>query len=110
MGEKPILFNIDEEVKKELAIILARDGGSFKEVMTILVKEYVKLHKEGNSQHLMTTFMENEDAAGYPTIGIDFINKKNYTEKYLQKDGRLNNLGKELWFHVIQWHDILEKL
>ena len=110
MGDKPILFNIDEEVKTELAVILARDGDSFKDVLTELIKQYVKLHKEGNSQHVMTTFMENEDGAGFPTMGIDYNNKKNYTEKYLQKDERLNKLGKELWGHVNQWYTILEKL
>lgn len=106
------LFNfwIDRETKIELQIIAVRDGTSMKDILNDLAKSHVKLHKEGNDQHLLTSYTENEDFAGFPSMGIDFINKKNYITKYLQKDGSLNELGKELWGHVLQWQSELQKL
>ena len=97
MGDKPVLFNIDEEIKKEFQIILARNNLTIKDVLTGMVIDYNKIHKEGNDQHLMTSFLENDDFIGFPSLGIDLINKKVYAKKNLQSDNRLNDLGKEMW-------------
>lgn len=109
MGDKPVLFNIDEEIKREFLIILARNNLTIKDVMTGMVIDYNKIHKEGNEQHLMTSFLLNDDFVGFPSMGIDFKNKKAYTEKNLQSDNRLNELGKELWAHILQWQGVLQK-
>ncbi len=108
--EVEVFMKMPKEQKIELQVIAARDGTTMKEIINDLTKDYVKKHKEGNDQHLMSSYLENEDFTGFPSMGIDFMNKKNYIEKYLQEDGTLNNLGKELWGHVLQWQSELQKL
>jgi len=108
--EKLVNFELDVKIKKELDIISKRDGVSLKEILGALVADYVKAHKDGNDQHLMTNFIENEDFTGFPSIAISFMNKKEYVQKYLQADGRLNTLGVEMWGHVNQWFSELQKL
>jgi len=107
--EKLFNFYMEKSTKTELLIIAARDGSSLKEILNGLAKDYVKKHKEGNDQILLTSYTENEDFAGFPSMGIDYVNKKNYIETYLQKDGTLNELGKVLWGHVNQWFQELQK-
>ncbi len=108
--EKLFNFFMKKSLKTELAIIAARDGTTLKEILNELAEDYAKKHKEGNDQHLMSSYLENEDFAGFPSMGIDFINKKNYINTYLQKDGRLNDLGKDLWGHILQWQSEMQKL
>ena len=110
MGEKPILFNYDEDKKKELAILAKREGRTLKEILTEIADEYLKVHKDGNPQHLMTNFVENEDFTGFPSMGVSYDMKKKYIKKHLSKDNRMNDLGKELWGHVLQWEKELRKL
>ena len=70
----------------------------------------MKLHKEGNPQHDLKKFMENEDFVGFPSIAIDKIKKEEYIKNNcLKKDietGELvfTDFGKELWNHVTQWY------
>lgn len=109
MSEKLVNFELDVDIKTELDIISKRDGKTLKVIFNDFAREYVKIHKEGNEQHLLTSYTENEDFRGFPSMGIDYINKKNYIKKYLQKDGRLNRLGEELWGHIIQWQTELQK-
>ena len=108
--EKEVLFYMPKSLKTELAILAAREGKSIKEIMNEITAEYVKVHKEGNPQHLITKFSENEDFTGFPSMAIDYSKKKTWIEKYCNEDGRLNELGKELWGHVLQWKIELQKL
>jgi len=110
MAERGIMFQCEEALKKELDILSKREGRTLKEIMSELIKEYVKTHKEGNPQHLILKFMENEDFTGFPAMAIDYSKKKEYVLKFLQEDGKLNKLGRELWGHVSQWQLQLEKL
>ncbi len=109
MAEKLVNFELDTTIKTELDIISKRDGKSLKMIFGEFAREYVKIHKEGNEQHLLTSYTENEDFRGFPSMAIDKINKKNYIQKYLQKDGRLNAMGQELWGHILQWQAELQK-
>ena len=109
-AEVEVYFQMPEKLKRELKILASREGRTIKEILNEQTAKYVKVHKEGNPQHLMTNFTENEDFTGFPAMGIDFLKKKSYIKKYLSKDGRLNHTGKELWGHVNQWLAELQKL
>lgn len=102
-------MNMPIELKKEFKILAVREGKSMKDIIIEVLGEYVKIHKDGNPQHLITNFSENEDFKGFPSMGIDYNKKKQYTKKFLQKDGRLNKLGQELWGHTNQWFKELQK-
>lgn len=110
VNEETVYFHMPEEIKKELKIVATREGRTIKDILNEITEEYVKAHKEGNSQHLLTSYQENEDFIGYPSMAIDFDKKKAYVTKYLQKDGRMNELGKAFWGHVNQWHSEMMKL
>ena len=109
MTEKLFNFYLDEDVKRELSILALREGRSLKDIMNEQAKEYVKIHKEGNPQHELTGFMNNDDFIGFPSIAITPEKKKQYIIDNCTDDERLNNFGKELWFNVCEWHMILEK-
>ena len=108
-AEEEVLFYMPKSLKAELKIISARENKSIKEILNEQTSEFVKAHKDGNEQHLITSSMENEDFVGFPSMAIDYRKKKSYSSKYLQKDGRLNDMGKQMWGHVSQWQAILEK-
>lgn len=108
--EDKVYFFMPKALKLELQLLAKREGKTLKEILNEQAADYVKVHKEGNPQHLMLKFLENDDFKGFPAMGIDFEKKKNYSSKYLQNDGRLNNLGKELLGHVSQWNSVLMKL
>lgn len=107
--EDKVYFFMPKALKLELQLLAKREGKTLKEILNEQAADYVKVHKEGNPQHLMLKFLENEDFKGFPAMGIDYLNKKNYIKKYLQKDGKLNKLGQELWGHVSQWQSELQK-
>jgi len=109
-NEKLVNFYLDVELKKELDIISKRDGKSLKEIYTELSTEFVRDHKDGNDQHTLDSFSENEDFVGFPSVAISYQNKKDYIERNCQVDGRLTDFGKTLLGHVIQYYTELMKL
>lgn len=105
-----LFVRIDDDLKKELDILSAREGRTLKDIVIEQIKDYVKTHKEGNPQHLMTSFLANEDFIGFPAMGISGEKKQEYVKKYLLLDGdRLSPLGLELWAHICHWQEILKK-
>lgn len=108
----PVLrtFQTDEEQYRLFKSICDREGANVGDKLTELISEYTKKHKEGNPQHLVTKWMDNEDFIGFPTIADDYSKKKAYVLKNCQEDNRLNNFGKELFGHVCQWYEELKKL
>jgi len=108
--EEEMLFYMPKSLKTELKLLAAREGISMKDIMIQATKEHIKVHKPGNPQHLITSSMENDDFVGFPSMGISFKNKKAYINKHLQEDNRLNKLGNELWSHVLQWYQELQRL
>jgi len=109
--EIEILFNfwMPESLKKELHLLAVREGSTMKDILNEQALEYIKKHKNGNPQHLITSSIENDDFVGIPLMALDFINKKRYIKKNLTKDDRLNKLGKEVWGHICQWSGELQK-
>lgn len=104
-----LFVDIEEDLKKEVKILAAREGKTVKEIVISQLMSYVKEHKEGNPQHELTKFIENEDFLGFPSIATDYNTKITYIEKHMQKDGRLTQMGKELWGHILQWQKELQK-
>jgi hypothetical protein len=109
-NDKLVNFFMRKDLKTELDILSKREGRSLKEIFNEVIEDYVKAHKEGNPQHLMESFIENEDFVGFPSVAIDFEKKKAYIEKNCQVDGRLTDFGKELLGHVTQYYSVLMKL
>lgn len=109
MAERLFNFWMDEALKKELEILAVREGRSLKEILNEQARKYVEVHKEGNPQHLLTSFTENEDFIGFPAIGIEYLKKDIYVKKHCIDDDRLNDFGKELWGHVTQWYHLMRK-
>ena len=109
MVEKFLGVHLDEEICKELKVLATREGKTIKALQKDIILNYIKVHKKGNPQHLITSFQENEDFTGFPAMGIELENKKSYTEKHLIKDDRLTKLGQEAWNHVCEWYNILRK-
>ena len=102
-------FHIPKELWTEFKIIMARESRPAGNAISELIEDYVKTHKNGNPQHDITNFLENEDFVGFPAMAIVFQNKKNYINKNCQSDNRLNKFGKELFGHVCQWYEELKK-
>lgn len=108
--EKPLLINIDVNIKSEFEIIVKREKSTNKKLLTAIIKEYVEAHKEGNSQHLMTSFLESDDFIGFPSVALSIEQKRTYVEKNLiDKDGKLTELGTKLFYHNQEWLGILTK-
>ena len=61
-------YNEDDTIK-ELKEIARREGTSTQEIMRKLMDDYVKNHKEGNSQMLLTSSIEDPAFQAFPTIG-----------------------------------------
>jgi len=108
--EKIVNFMIDEKLYQKLKQLAVRENRSIKEIMQEQVASYCKIHEEGNPQHLISKFLENEDFVGFPAIAIEFQNKKAYIQKNCQTDGRLNDFGKELHGNICQWYEELQRL
>jgi len=101
---KLLNFYIDEQLHKELKILAARENRSITQILNELSTEYVKIHKEGNPQHLMTSFLQNGEFIGFPSIAISLEKKINYA-KMMEK-----NLVQELYNHICEWEGIIKRL
>lgn len=103
--ERQVLFYMPDELKTELHIQARREGRTVKDIINELVGKYLEVHKDGNPQHLITKFQENEDFVGFPAIAIDYQAKKDYIANVCcDKPRTLSLFGQELLNHVNQWH------
>jgi len=98
------LLNIDKNLQHELKILAVRESRSIKDILIEQIEEYIKTHKEGNPQHLITKFTDNEDFMGFPAIALSPDNKRKYLKK-MPKD-----MIKELRFNVEEWVGMLKEL
>jgi hypothetical protein len=103
MKDKIVNFFLNEEKKKELDMLAVREGRTLKAIFTELIEEYIKIHKEGNPQHLITSFQDNEDFMGFPSMAITLENKRKYLDKL---DPRMIN---ELFWHIQEWGTVINK-
>ena len=106
MSEHLVKFQLDDKIKQELDILAKREGRTLKDIFTELVDEYLKTHKEGNPQHLMSSYLENTDFLGFPSIALDKMNK----EKWFNLK-TVNDKQKEvLFWHIQEYKTILESI
>ena len=97
-------FYIDEKLHHELKLLAAREGRSITDILNELSLDYVKMHKEGNPQHLITSYLKNGDFIGFPSIAIDLEKKKLYA-KNMDKE-----LIQKLFIHICEWEGIIKRL
>lgn len=97
-------FVLDAQTKLELKKIALREGTTLRELLNKAALEYAQAHKEGNSQHLLDSFQNNEDFAGFPSIALDLKGKRKYIAKVLTKDTKLKQ---RMTDHLDQWSGIL---
>lgn len=97
-------FYIDEKLHYELKMLAAREGRSITDILNELSLDYVKMHKEGNPQHLITSYLKNGQFIGFPNISIKTLDKKNYVKNMDKK------MIKELYIHVCEWEGIVKRL
>jgi hypothetical protein len=100
---------LESDLYLELKILAARENRTVKEILSEQIEKYCKVHKEGNPQHLISTFLENEDFVGFPALAIEFNNKKSYILKNCSSNKKLNPFGQELFGHICQWYSELRK-
>ena len=103
------LLNIEKEKLKELKLLAAREGTTIKSILEKQIDDYLKVHKEGNPQHLITSSIENNDFVGFPSIATEYSKKQSYLFKNCIENDKLNPFGNELWGHVTQWYHLMEK-
>ena len=104
MSEHLVNFHLDDKIKQELDILAKREGRTLKEIFTELVDDYLKIHKEGNPQHLMSSYLENTEFDGFPSIAIDRQNK----EKWFNLESIQDKDITRLFWHIQEYKTILE--
>jgi len=97
-------FQISDELHNELKIMAARENRKMGEIIIEQVEDYVKTHKEGNPQHLLTLYQENEDFMGFPAMAIKTQNKRSYLKKTPEK------MRQEMKYHLQEWIGMLKEL
>jgi len=98
------LLNIPDDLRQELKILAARDGTTIREIIIEQLRDYLKKHKDGNPQHLLTNFLENGDFMGFPSMAIDLDKKKKWL-KSAPKD-----LISELNYNIQEWQGEIKRL
>jgi len=101
-----INFEVTKEIRDELKILAARESRSIKDILTEVSLDYIKVHTEGNPQHLMDNFLDNIDMRGYPALGAKFEEISNWFETY--KDDE--KLMQALKFKLQEWNGLFNSL
>jgi len=96
-------FFLEDNLHQDFKILAAREGRSIKEIITELIEDYLKKHMEGNPQHLITKYSENEDFMGFPAIALNPQNKRSYLKK-MPEDMKI-----ELLYNVQEWLGMLKE-
>jgi len=97
------LLTMDKELQHELKMIAVRESRTIKEILIEQIEAYIKTHKEGNPQHLLTKYTDNEDFLGFPAIALSPKNKRKYLKK-MPEDMKL-----ELQGHVQSWLGMIKE-
>ena len=80
-----------------------REGTKMSPLLMQLIEEYVSKHQEGNPQHLITKFQENDDFLGFPAMTIKTQDKRSYIKKMPEK------MKLKLMYHVQEWNGMLKE-
>jgi len=89
---------------EEFQNLAQREGVKVSPLLVKLIEEYVKSHKEGNPQHLITSSIENEDFMGFPSMAISDKNKRIYLQKMPE------DMREAMMFHLQSWSAFLKEL
>jgi len=100
---KLVNFYLEENRHQDFKILATREGRSMTEILAELIEEYLKKHMEGNPQHLLTSYTDNEDFIGFPTITLSPENKREYLKK-MPEDMKI-----ELMYNVQEWVGMLKE-
>jgi len=100
---KLVNFNLENNIYQDLKILAAREGRTIKDILTEQIEDYLKKHIEGNPQHLLTSYTENEDFIGFPNITLSPQNKRSYLKK-MPEDMKI-----ELLYNVQEWLGMLKE-
>jgi len=101
-----INFEVTKEIREELKILAARESRTIKDILTEVSVDYIKVHKEGNPQHLMDNFLDNVDMRGYPALGARFDEIKGWFER--NKDDE--KLMQDLHFKLQEWNALSKEI
>jgi len=96
-------FIFEATLLDEFKGLCQREGKSMKEHFEDYMKDHVQVHKEGNPQHLLTKYTDNEDFLGFPAIALSPENKRKYLKK-MPEDMKL-----ELQGHVQSWLGMIKE-
>lgn len=107
MGEILVNFQMPEELHKELKLLAIREGKTLKQILNEQAVDYIKIHKEGNPQHLITTWTKNMDIIGFPAIGVPIEKKRQWVKKQLTHDKKM---AQEFYTHVCEWAGIIKEM
>jgi len=94
-----INFEVSKEVREELKILAARESRSVKDILTEVAVDYIKIHKEGNPQHLMDNFLDNTDMRGYPALGA----RANDIKAWFESNKNDEKLMQAIKFKLQEW-------
>lgn len=78
MAEKLVNFRMDDELYQDLKMLALKERVAVKDLITSMVGEYVKVHKDGNPQYTMDQF-EDPDFIACPA----FYRKQSIWEHYM---------------------------
>jgi len=95
---------LNKELYHELKMLSVRENKPIKDILKTEIEHYIEVHKEGNPQHLLTQYQENEDFMGFPAIALSPQNKRKYLKK-MPKD-----MIVELRYNVQEWVGMLKEL
>jgi len=97
-------YNVSKlPVIEALQDLANREGIKLSPYLMRIFEDHVKVHKEGNPQHLITSSMDNEDFLGFPAIALSPENKRKYLKK-MPEDMKL-----ELQGHVQSWLGMIKE-
>jgi len=97
-------FAISKDLRNELKIMAARESRKMAEIIIEQIENYIKVHKEGNPQHLLTAYTDNEDFMGFPAMAISDQNKRIYLQKMPE------DMREQMMFHLQSWSAFLKEL
>jgi hypothetical protein len=80
MSEKLVNFRFDEEKYQELKMLALKERTQVKTLVSKLIEDYLKQHKDGNPQFTIDQF-EDPDFVACPAFYRDKNSWKNYMQK-----------------------------
>lgn len=94
---------MNKDLWHEFKILAARENRPATAIINEIMHEYLKTHKEGNPQHLLTNYTDDEDFLGFPAMSIKTIKKREYLKK-MPEDMKL-----QMKYHLQEWEGMLKE-